>query len=567
MITGSSVVGGVGSVCLGSSTTLTDAAGGGFWSHVNHIVDTLHPTGLVTGLVQGFDTIRYSVVNSCGAAVAQIIMRVDTTVVALPITGPTTTCVGHTIDLMNGNVLGTWAWDPTNGNATITHAGTLTGAAYGKDTITYVFTNACNSVSSAIVVQIDTPLYAGVISGASNVCVGSWTPLTETESGGIWISSSTGTAIVDGSGNVTGVSQGTVVISYYLSNGCGASVATDTIHVDRPAAPIVGDSVGIGDTVVITDSTIGGRWSISDTLATIDSVTGRVIGVGAGVATVTYSVTNSCGTTYATETLHIGPAPIVNPIAGPTIVCVGGTITLIDTPTTGGIWSGSDSLATVDPHTGVVTGIAAGTVNISYTYTDGFGSTTVVTAITISSPPVISLTGPNIISIGGDYILRAVPAGGTWSSTLADTMGAIVSTYDSVIGGVHLVTYCSFVVVGYGTDTIRYTVSNSCGTADSMFVMNLPPPPPAGVKNAIGQGFGMRVYPNPNQGAITVNILSSVTEDAQLTISNVMGDIVKEVAISTNKATGINLDVPDGIYILSANTSTGKYTSRISVTR
>ncbi len=568
VITGPSVVSGLGSVCVGSTTTLADAISGGVWSHINHLADTLDPTTAnVTGLARGFDTIKYVVTNVCGAAITQITMRVDTIVVALPITGPATTCVGHTIDLANENVLGTWSWNPSNGHAGVATDGTLTGLSYGKDTITYAFTNACNSVASTIVVQVDTLLNHGVISGDTAVCTGSWTALSETVGGGVWISSNTDVAVIDGSGNVTGISQGTVTISYYLANGCGASVATHTLHVARGASDITGiDSVGIGGTRTLSDSTIGGTWSIniSDTsIATINGTTGTVTGVGAGVTTVTYSVTNVCGTSMATATFYVGSAPYVHGINGPGSVCIGSTITLTDT-TLGGTWSSSnDTIASIDPVTGVVTGNISGTVNISYMFNNGFGTTTVVRSIFVDHKPVISLTGPNTVALGGNYFFRATPPDGTFSAT-SPTMGLIVSVLDSNYGGVAYVTFASFVVVNAGRDTIHYRYTNECGTADSIFVISLLP---VRVNTLSNDGSTLDVYPNPNNGAITVNLTSGVTEDAVVTITNVVGEKVKEVKISTNTPTSLDLDHPNGIYILTANTSTGKYTAKISVAK
>lgn len=218
-------------ICVGSPVTLSDAVSGGFWSHINHDADTLSPAAVITGIYPGgFDTVTYVVTNICGTAIATAAIRVDTTVTGAPITGPAITCVGHTIDLMDANVLGIHTWSVSNATASITSSGVLTGLSHGKDTVTYAFTNGCNSVSRSAVITIDTPLSAGVISGPTGVCAGSLITLSESVAGGIWISGSPA-AVVDGSGNVTGVSGGTATISYLLSNGCGSSVATDAITI------------------------------------------------------------------------------------------------------------------------------------------------------------------------------------------------------------------------------------------------------------------------------------------------------------------------------------------------
>lgn len=66
----------------------------------------------------------------------------------------------------------------------------------------------------------------------------------------------------------------------------------------------------------------------------------------------------------------VRPKPVVNPIAGQDDVCVNDYITLTS-GTAGGVWSGTDNtIATVDPSSGIVTGISTGTVVIRYTLTD-----------------------------------------------------------------------------------------------------------------------------------------------------------------------------------------------------
>ena len=74
------------------------------------------------------------------------------------------------------------------------------------------------------------------------------------------------------------------------------------------------NNVSVGNTIILTDSVSGGQWSISNTkIATISSM-GMVTGVATGTVVITYTLTNSCGTTTTTfsvsanTTLSIGQA-------------------------------------------------------------------------------------------------------------------------------------------------------------------------------------------------------------------------------------------------------------------
>ncbi|NNV58075.1 Ig-like domain-containing protein, partial [Limnovirga soli] len=56
-----------------------------------------------------------------------------------------------------------------------------------------------------------------------SVCVGHTINLNETTSGGSWLSNNSGIATISSGGLVTGISAGTVRISYTLINAAGCS--------------------------------------------------------------------------------------------------------------------------------------------------------------------------------------------------------------------------------------------------------------------------------------------------------------------------------------------------------
>jgi len=559
---------GASAICAGTSVALTDAVSGGVWSHINHIADTLTNVGIVTGLAAGFDTVKYVVNNTCGTAIASLTLRVDVTATPMPVTGPTATCVGHTIDLANANVVGTWVWSASNGSASITHGGALSGLSDGFDTITYTFTNACNTVRDSIVIAIDTLLNPGHISGDTSVCAGSWIHLSETVGGGIWVSTSGG-AVVDGSGNVTGVSAGTVLIYYLVSNACGESIAPYYVTVDSAAATISGgDSVGVGATLGLSDRVPGGAWSIAGAIATINSA-GVVTGVAPGTTTVTYTDTNTCGTSSVSMVLYVGHAPSGGRISGPDTICVGVAATLSDTTYPGGVWTSSNnSIATINSSTGAVTGVANGYVNIYYAIHNAFGADTLATLVYVNVPPVISVSGPSYVSLSQDYFLLGGPCCGVWTATNG-IMGSFVSfgvLGDTVVDSVRYssAVYGSFVVAAPGKDTLIYTMINGCGITRDSIVLSLSA---ASVHAVTAEHALFNVYPNPNQGEFTLNLSHSTNEQVPVTITNIVGEKVKELTIPTNTPVNIKLDQPEGIYFISAIASDGKYTAKITITK
>jgi len=559
---------GLAQVCKGTTITFGSTVAGGVWSNVDHSIDTVNSGGSVYGKSQGFDTVKYTVTNVCGSATSSVVVRVDTVVNNLAITGPTTTCVGHTISLMNGNTLGEWIWTASNDNVTVNDMGMVTGFAGGIDTVTYSFENACNDIDTFVYITVDTVLAHGSISGSTNqLCAGSWISLSDAAGGGAWLSGNPGVAVTDMSGNVTGVSQGVAVISYYLSNGCGVSTAMDTVTVFAVASTIIGnDSVGIGGTRLLSDTTINGTWSSNDTsIISIDSA-GIAMGVAAGSAIITYSVTNVCGTTFATMILYTG-IPHANAVTGADSVCAHSTITLSDNATGGvGTWSsGNTAVATVD-NSGTVTGVSFGQTHITYTYTNGFGSATAVHPVYVNVPPIDSITGYSLYNIGGSYPFSAYSKNdtggwvatpfinGSWTSNNA-AVGEFVGTTDAVL-----------VLYGYGTITITYSATNTCGTTDTSFTITLNNP--EGVNSVANTSSILNVYPNPSEGNFTINLSSAANEQAVVTITNIVGEKIKEFTMSTNKAYELQLDQPDGVYFLNATTtSAGKYSAKITIAK
>ena len=74
--------------------------------------------------------------------------------------------------------------------------------------------------------------------GLTAVCVNVSTNLSSNITGGTWSSSAPSIATVNGAGQVTGVSAGTVTIKYTVTTTCGTNVASYTMTVN--AAPDAG---------------------------------------------------------------------------------------------------------------------------------------------------------------------------------------------------------------------------------------------------------------------------------------------------------------------------------------
>ncbi len=542
---------GATSVCVGSTTTLSNIALGGVWS-LSNTNATITPTGDVTGVTGGTDVVSYTVTNSCGIATTTMLMTINSLPFAGTIAGPTSVCEAATITLTDAAPGGVWAI--SNPAATITSGGLVTGVYAGLDTVSYIVTNVCGTATATSVITVNPLPNAGTISGLTNVCEGATITLTDAAPGGVWSSGST-SATVSSLGLVTGVTAGTATVSYSVTNVCGVAWVSTVVTVDPlPNAGVItgASSVCVGATTTLADASIGGVWS-SRTGYTSVSTSGVVTGFIAGVDTIVYTVTNICGVAFTTKELTINQLPNPGVITGPSGVCAGATITLVDT-TTGGVWSMSNPRARITT-AGVVTGLSAGVDTALYTLTNMCGSISASKVIVISPiPNPGTITGGNTVCEGGTLLLSDGAAGGTWSSS---------NTSVATVNSIGVVT-----AVAPGLVNIAYTVTNGCGSRaanQSVSVLSTVDCNSVGV-NTVSGTTDVKVFPNPNKGEFTIkgNIGAS-TDEAMIEVTNMVGQVIYTVKANIVNGTidqhiQIGGSFANGMYLLTIRTSSEKAT-------
>jgi len=448
-------------VCVGATSQLSNTTPGGVWTSLTPAVASIDNAGLVSGLTPGTSQIDYTVTILGCTSLSFATVSTFSMPSVNPITGVTTICAGATSQLSNTTPGGVWT-SATPANVTITAGGLATGVNAGTSIITYSVTiNGCTTISTTTVSVTALPVVPA-ITGGSSVCIGATTVFSNTTSGGVWSSDTPGVATIDASsGTITGVSAGSATISYLVTQlGCSKTV-TKVITVN--ALPIVAVTTGtkqacIGLTTQLSNSTLTGVWSSGSTGVATISGTGLVTGITAGSSLISYTVTDVNGCVKSdTTTIRIYAFPTVAAITGTTTLCELATTQLANT-TANGVWSsGTPSVATVDA-AGLVTGVLAGTSNISYVITENNCATTVNSTITVNALPIVaSITGSTNVCVGATSQLANTTPGGVWTS-----LTPAVATINS-----------SGLVSGLtpGTSQIDYTVTIlGCSTTQSTTV-------------------------------------------------------------------------------------------------
>ena len=522
-------IGGNKSVCVGNTTTLTNATQGGVWSSSKTSVATINTTGDVKGISEGTSTIDYTVTNTNGCS---RIASTTVTVKSLPgiyaVTGGGGYCSGgNGVAVgLSGSQTGTNYQLLLNGsNSGTLVAGTGSAISFGLLSAAGIYTvTATNAITdctipmngSATVTIYELPSNPAAIGGNKSVCVGGVTILSNTTSEGTWSSLTPSIASVNTTGAVTGLDEGMATIVYTVANqnGCTNSVSTKVTVNALPNLFTVnggGEFCDGGEGVVVSLS--GSQTGVNYQLRfngtnTGTPVAGTVSGIsfglksGAGAYTVmANNATTACvNAMTGSANITINELPSVpSEIKGATSVCVGSATTLTNI-TTGGVWSSSNnSIATIS-ETGVVTGIAQGTVTIFYTVTNksGCSNNTNIPFIVHPIPAApVAIEGTKSVCAGSISTLTNATTGGIWSSSSNST--ATVSPAGVVSG------------LAEGMVSITYIVSNASGCTNSSstsFKVNALPKDPEAIEGPKWISLGSATT---NPSSATTNLTNATT--------------------------------------------------------
>ena len=465
---------GADTVCSGFSTAFSSATAGGAWSTsdagIANITSTTATSSDIAGVSVGNAIITYSKTNSCGTTNITHALYVNDVPAVASVTGTSLLCVGANATFIDATTGGAWSSSNSSIATVDPTTGDVTGVSTGAANISYTITNSCGSNSVFASITVDDIPVVPAIGGATTICAGSTTTLTNATTGGTWSSDAAGVATINPTtGNMTGVSAGTANITYSVGNSCGTTDATIGVSIsplpETPSSITGAGPLCVGATRTFTNSVSGGAWSSDATsIATVDPGTGDVTGVSTGTANISYTITNSCGSNSVSASITVDDIPIVPAIGGTTSICAGATITLSNTAT-GGVWSSDAAgVATVDPSSGVVTGMVVGTANITYSISNGCGTGINSVAVTVNDiPAVADITGNTSVCVGADFTLSDATATGTWGTSDAGT--ASVSATGMVTG------------IAGGSAIITYSVSNGCGTAMDTALVTVNPLP------------------------------------------------------------------------------------------
>lgn len=204
------------------------------------------------------------------------------------------------------NSSGTLEWQKSFGGTSFEYAYSIAETTDGG----YILSGATNSNDGDVsgnhggvdvwVIKLFCGLTVANISGDSTVCIGSTILLGNTTTGGTWTTGNTNANIAGG--NLTGISAGTVQVSYTIGNSCGTVATVKTITVNPLPAPVVLATGSLLSTTAYTTY----QWLLNGTPVSGATDSSWIAGVS-GDYSVKVTDSNGCSSTSpAHSTIAVG---------------------------------------------------------------------------------------------------------------------------------------------------------------------------------------------------------------------------------------------------------------------
>ena len=287
---------GPSNVCVGDMITLSDGTTGGTWSSSASGTASVGSTGIVSGTTAGSAVISYTVVTSCGTAVATFDVTVVTSASAGSITGSTTVCVGGATTLADATTGGTWS-SASSAVATVSGTGVVTGVAVGVDIISYEVSTSCGSATVTYTITVDAAGSAGTITGPSNVCEGAVITMADGTTGGSWSTTNTNASVTT-TGAVTGITPGTDTVVYTIVGGlCGSISSTMPFNILGLPHPVIHTLPG--HVLAVNATYLNYQWLKNGTI-----IAGATNATYTFTITANYQVIVDSGSCYDTSNAH-----------------------------------------------------------------------------------------------------------------------------------------------------------------------------------------------------------------------------------------------------------------------
>ena len=576
-------------VCLGFTTNLSDATGGGTWSSSNTAFATIDAgTGVVTGLSTGLPVITYALTSTGCINTLTISVNPYT----MPIAGRTAVCAGSMTALSD---TGSGSWTSSNtALATIDMVtGMATGIAPGFPVITYTLPTGCTTLTTLTVNSTPVPYTVigggpycagstGVHVGLSGSVIGvdyqlyyGGTPIATPYAG---IGSALDFGLETGAGIYT-------VVATDVTDGCNSNMtASALVSIIPSVVPSISIAAGSHDsscsgtsvhfiaTSVNPGLTPDFMWTVNGSNVGTDTSMYTYVPVNGDVVAVKMASSATCAmpdTVMSSVTMTVVPngTPLVAISSVPgDVVCIGDTVRYIATPVFGGadpsyVWKKNGVTVGSGPlYTAVPSNNDKIVCKLQSDYLCRLADTANSNTITMSVSPIY-VPSITVTATPGTNISK----GQSDTFTVTTANAGPHPTYQwlkngtPVAGQVNPV-YIANNLANKDSITCVTTGTGECGMPSfNSVIVNVTT---VGIGTVNGNS-DITLVPNPNNGTFTIKGSLGITDDQQvsLEITDMLGQVVyknKVVAQNgyLNEQIQLSNTIANGMYLLNVNTGT-----------
>ena len=408
------------------------------WTSSDLTVVRVDATGGITGIQTGMATVTATAADGRGA-------KASCTVIVLPLVSSLTLnlpaitiAMGQVVSTVTATVLPDEAGDRTlnwtSANPSVARVdayGRITGVKTGKAVITAAAQDGSGKQASVTVTVVSAKKgVTGIKLSAKSATVyerktltlkATLSPSSPTDKTIRWLSSDPAVAAVSSKGVVTGLKVGSATITVICSSGYAATCAIRVTEVpvssvkfsSTKATISIGATYQIKATVSPSDAKDKAlAWSSSNSNIATVSGSGKILGVGAGTATITAISANGIRNKFTVKVTPVLVKSVAMKPTKATIVigkgeALGKTLMLSASVSPSNatnkqlIWSSSNTKVAKVDQNGVVTSVGDGKATITAKAKDGSGKK-VTCVITVSSAKASAPTYYTIRIIGVD---------------------------------------------------------------------------------------------------------------------------------------------------------------------
>ncbi len=497
----------------GATFTWTRAAVSGISNAAVTTPQASNPNEVLINTTTSPKNVVYSFVifaNGCSDT-QSVTVVVNPTPVATITGNPTTFCQGGSVALTS-SAGSSYLWNTGETTSSISVNAT------GNYTVQITNTYGCSAISTVTAVTVNPlPTASITANGPTTFCQGGSVTLTSSAgSSYLWNTGETNSSITV---NATGNYSVQITNTY----GCSATSTVTAVTVNPlPTSIITANgptTFCLGGSVTLTSN--AGSSYLWNTGETTSSISVNATGNYSVQITNTYG----CSTTSTVTAVTVNPLPTASITAnGPTIFCIGGSVTLTSSAGSSYLWNTGETTSSITVN-------ATGNYTVQITNSYGCSATSTVTAVTVNPLPNLSVNALDTIFCLTSPIaqLTGLPNGGNWTGN-----GVNGNHFDP-----SLVSPGSYPIV------YRYTDGNGCSNTDTMtMTVNL-------CTDAIQLSYKdeIIIYPNPVNDYLNIQLSKTFIgmKSTVLIIDEVGRTICKMISDKQDLKIGVSNFV-EGIY-------------------